>query len=424
MIKKLFFISISVALSLNATTITDIFQSLKKQPISKRDTLDVVMAKLDKKSAEDALYPKLNGSLSYEHFNRPSSMRPFLPTETSTLLANDEPLPFSKDIYKAGVNFSFPLFVKALYTIKDKAKILKIAKDEKRVLNLIQREATILGANANMRYLENLLKALDKKRDSLLKTKEDIAIKVKNGRAAGISLVKIDESLNAIDISKNKILSNISELRSVIYTLSGVDLQKSVDMQKTKEINKEKLFALLPLKASLKARKMALKASKESLYPSLFLKAGYAKSYAKGYNNDKSLDTGFGSIGLYLNIPIFDRSKYTKIQKARVAYESEALNISYTKHSLLSDSAKLQRDLSILKRSEKLAKKSIELNKELLKVAKISYENERMSEEEYLRYENALFDSYASLYDIEAKKWQDIAKLAVIYGNDLEEIVK
>ncbi len=424
MIKRTIVLSVFMVVSLSAMNITDIFKSLKNQPISKRDSLDVVMAKLDKRSAEDALYPKLYGSLSYEHFNRPSSLRPVLPTETPVLLAHDEPLPFSKDIYKAGVSLNFPVFVKALYTIKDKAKILKVAKEDKRKLNLIQREATVLAADANMRYLENLLKALDKKRDSLLKTKEDIVLKVKSGRAAGISLVKIDESLNAIDISKNKILSNISELRSVIYTLSGIDLRKSVDLKRVKEINKNRLFALYPLKASLKARKMALKASKESLYPSLFLKAGYAKSYAKGYNNDKSLDTGFGSIGLYLNIPIFDRSKYTKIQKARIAYESEALNISYTKHSLLSDSAKLQRDLNILDKSEELAKKSIKLNKELLRVAKISYESERMSEEEYLRYENALFDSYASLYGIKAKKWQDIAKLAVIYGNDLEEIVK
>ncbi len=424
MIKKIFLVSILFALSLNATTITDLFKSLKNQPISKRDILDVKMANLNKKSAEDALYPKLYGNLSYEHFNRPSSLRPVLPTETSVLLANNEPLPFSKDISRAALSFDFPLFVKSLYSIKDKAKTLKVAKEQKRKLNLIQREAAILGADANMIYLENLSKALEKKRDSLMKTKEDISLKVKNGRAAGISLVKIDESLNSIDMVKNSIDMKINELRSTIYTLSGIDLKRGVGLKKVKDINKEKLFAILPLKETLKAKKMALKASKESLYPALFLKASYAKSYAKGYNNDKSLDTGFGSIGLYLNIPIFDKTKRTNIQKARVAYESEMLNISYTKHSLLSDSAKLQRDLKILKRSEELAKKSIKNNKELLKVAKISFESGRMSEEEYLRYENALYDAYASFYEIDAKKWQDIAKLAVIYGNDLEEIVK
>ncbi len=424
MIKKILIFMVMATMGLNATTITDLFIAIKKQPISKKDVMSVKMAGLNKQSAEDALYPKLYGSLSYEHFNRPSSMRPVLPTESPALLANDDPLPFSKNISRAGLNLSFPIFVKALYTIRDKAKVMKIAQEYKTKINFIQREATVLGADANLKYLENLSKALDKKQESLLKTKSDIALKVKNGRLAGISLIKIDESLNNIAIAKNKIDANKNELQSIIYTLSGIELQKSVNLNQVKNINTDKLFAILPLTASLKAKRLALKASKESLYPSLFLKANYAKSYGKGYNNDKSLDTRFGSIGLYLNIPIFDRSKYTKIQKARVAYESEMLNISYTKHSLLSDAGKLQNDLKILAKSEKLAKKSIGLNKELLKVARISYESGRMSEEEYLRYENALYDAYASWYGIKAKKWQDIAKLGVIYGNDLEEIVK
>lgn len=418
------FLGLLIALNLNAMSLKDLFQSLKNQPISKKDEMSLKIAQLSKKQAQDRLFPKMYGIISYDHFNRPSSMRPVLPTETPERLAHGDPLPFSKNIMQFGLSFDFPVFVKALYTIKDKANMLKLAKKETIKINLIQREATILGADANLKYLEKLSLALQAKRKSLMKMREDIVLKVKNGRLPQIALVKIDENLNNIDIAQNKININKNALENVIYTLSGIEIKKSINFEQQKKINKDKFFALLPLRDVLKAKKLGLQASQESLYPSLFLKANYAQSYADGYNNNKSLHTDFGSIGLFLSIPIFDKTKYTNIQKSRVAYESEMLNIADVKHSLKSKVMKIEKDLKILKVSKRLAKKSVKLNKTLLKVSQVAYKNQRMSEEEYLRYENALFDARASVAEVEAKKWQDIATLAVIYGNDLEEIVK
>jgi len=425
MIKKLIPLTlICGVMYANDLTINELFESLKQQPISQKDITNIKQAQLEKQSAQNALYPKLYGELSYEHFNRPSSLRPVLPTETSTLLANDEPLPFSNDISKVGVSLSFPIFIKSLYTIKNKAELLKVASKDKQKLNLIQREATILGANANLKYLENLLIALDSKKLSISKVRDDIAIKVQNGRLAQIALIKMDKSLNDIDISTNNIKTKIDELKSTIFTLSGIDISHSVSLEKISNIQKDTILALLPLEASLKAKQLGLKASKESLYPALTLKANYSRSYADGYNNDKSLSTDFGSVGLYLKIPLFDNSKFTKIQKAKISYVNEKLNIEDVKHSLTVKASKLEKNLLLLKRSKQLAKKSIKITKELLDVAKISYLNGRMDEEEYLRYENSLFDAYASLYEIDAKKWEDIVQLAVIYGNDLKGIVK
>ena len=71
-----------------------------------------------------------------------------------------------------------------------------------------------------------------------------------------------------------------------------------------------------------------------------------------------------------------------------------------------------------------LAKKSVRDQERLLKIAKVSLENEESTLEEYLRYEDALANAKANLYSFRAKKWQDIAQLAVIYGNDLRRIVK
>jgi outer membrane protein TolC len=72
----------------------------------------------------------------------------------------------------------------------------------------------------------------------------------------------------------------------------------------------------------------------------------------------------------------------------------------------------------------KLAQKSVNEQRKLLKIAKVAFKDERMTEEEYLRYENALANAKANYYSFEAKMWQDRAQLAVIYGNDLRRIVK
>ncbi len=425
MLKKIILlVVIMFGISANAVTIRDLFNSLKNQPVSKEDEMGVKRANLGKQSALDALYPKLNVILSYDHYNMPSSMRPVLPTETPYRLAHGEPLPFSQNITRMGFELNFPVFVKALYTIRQKAKVLKLASVDKKRLNFIQREAKILGANATLRYLEKLTLSLEAKKRSLLQTRKDIKLKVQNGRVAGIEINKIDENINNINISQNKIDQSKNELKTLIYTLSGIKIKKSIDFEQVREIKKDKIFALLPLEKSLKATKYGIKASKESLYPAVFLNANYFKSYGEGYNNNESIDTGYGSIGLKIVMPLFDKSKYTNIQKARVAYESKVLAIAETKQTLSAKAARLESDLKLLKQSRKLAKRSIENSKKLLKVAKVAFSVNRMSEEEFLRYENALVAAKATLYEIDAKKWQDIAGLAVIYGNDLEEVVR
>ncbi len=425
MLKKIILFTIIVfSLNANAVTIGELFNSLKNQPITQEDEMGIKRADLGKQSALNALYPKLNVILSYNHYSMPSSMRPVLPTETSYRLAHNEPLPFSQNITKIGFVLNFPIFVKALYTIRQKANVLKLASVDKKRLNFIQREAQILGANATLKYLEKLTLSLKAKKRSLLQTKKDIKLKVKNGRAAGVEINKINENINNIEISQNKISQNENELKTMIYTLSGIKIKKSIDFKQRRGVKKDKIFALLPLKKALSAAKYGIKASKESLYPAVFLNADYFKSYGEGYNNNNNINTGYGSIGLKIVMPLFDKSKYTNIQKARVAYESKVLAIAQMKQTLSAKAVRLENDLKLLKQSKKIAKKSIENSKELLKVAKIAFGTGRMSEEEFLRYENALVAAKATLYQIDAKKWQDVAGLAVIYGNDLKEIVK
>jgi len=98
--------------------------------------------------------------------------------------------------------------------------------------------------------------------------------------------------------------------------------------------------------------------------------------------------------------------------------------LEQTKHTLEVQAKSLNNEIALIKRSITLSQKSIQDQEKLLKIAKVSLDNESITQEEYLRYEDALADAKANLYKFRAKEWLDIAQLAVIYGNDLREIVK
>jgi len=66
----------------------------------------------------------------------------------------------------------------------------------------------------------------------------------------------------------------------------------------------------------------------------------------------------------------------------------------------------------------------IKKEEKLLKYAKVAFRIGKINEEEYLRYEDSVLETYAHLYEIEAKRWQALAALAVLYGIELERIVK
>ena len=84
----------------------------------------------------------------------------------------------------------------------------------------------------------------------------------------------------------------------------------------------------------------------------------------------------------------------------------------------------LQESLTLLENSIQLYQKSIQNKKKLLEIAKVNYNNARLSTEEYLRYEDAVVATEANLYKAKADKWQTLMELAVIYGNNIEEMVQ
>jgi len=131
-----------------ATTITSLLNAVEKQPQTVLDSLNVRKGALGERKIVDRLMPKLDGFAGYEIYNRPSNLRPVLPSEMQTPGAA---LPFSKNISRVGVQFSWPVFIKSLYTLKEKASLLRLASKDKKRLNRITREAKIVGSVAYMR---------------------------------------------------------------------------------------------------------------------------------------------------------------------------------------------------------------------------------------------------------------------------------
>ncbi len=91
---------------------------------------------------------------------------------------------------------------------------------------------------------------------------------------------------------------------------------------------------------------------------------------------------------------------------------------------LTSQANQLQLSLTIIKNQITLYKQSIKDKEGLLKISETAYKSGRMTIEDYLKYEDDLVLEKSKLYKAEADKWQTLMKLSVIYGNNIEDIVK
>jgi len=415
----------AATLQLQATSITSLLNSLEKRPEHKLDMLEVEKSALGQQALSDKLMPTVGLYAGYEISNSPNSMLPVPPNEMILMVKDQSiPQPFSKQIMREGVNFTWPLFVKSIYTLEEKAQLLNLAAKEKKKLNLIQREAVVVGSVAQLRYLEALKSALRAKKRSIQQTAVTTRMKVKEGRAPQSVIFVLNSHINDLDIAMNNIDQSINLLSSKIETLTGVHLKQSVPLRVKASISRGEIFALRPIRSKVEASKKGMKAADEAYIPSIVTKGNYTYSQADAYNNGKSLHENYGTAGLYISMPIFDASKGTASQQAKVEYLKEKTTLDQTEHALIVQAKQLEHEIRLLKKSVALAKKSVADQKRLLKIAKVSFSNGTITQEEYLRYEDALADAKASLYKAEAKKWQDTAQLAVIYGNDLRRIVK
>jgi outer membrane protein TolC len=154
------------------------------------------------------------------------------------------------------------------------------------------------------------------------------------------------------------------------------------------------------------------------------LQGNYNRSFAKAYNNDIDIAKNYYTVGLVLKVPLFAMDQYSQISQKSVEVKAAENELNKMYLELTSDAEKLQNSLPLIENSIQLYGNSIKDKEELLAIAKVSYQSDQMTMEDYLKYEDDLILEKSKLFKAQAQKWQTIVKLAVIYGNSIEEIVK
>jgi len=415
---------IAITSLLNATNITTLFEGLKHHYKMQLDSVGIKSANLAKELVESQLYPKIDIFGSLTHYSLPNAIRPMPPSEASQRSKKHEPLLFSQNIARVGVNLSMPIFVKSIYTMSESAKYMQYSAKAKRKIDLLKDEATLVGAIANLQYLEHMRQTLKQKRATLKTTLKIVNQMVKSGRAPQSQKIKVLENLSSINIALNNIKIQKSNILALIKTLTGINIKHSVPLRKRGSLHYGEIIALKPLEYKANANRLKAKATAEKRLPSLFLKANYTKSYGKGYLSKKSVNTDFSSVSLNLKMPLLDMPLNKNIELSKLKYIKSKIEIKKTKEELLNQAKALKEQLKLLRENLKYSKDIIAKEKQLLKIAKATYEAQRLPIEEYLRYVNALYETKANYYKVKALYWQTFAKLAFIYGNDLENILR
>ena len=405
--------------------ISVLFDSLKVSPVNLGHQFAANKALQYKKMATGNLYPDIFAFGKYNYSSSPSGMLPVPPNELIQMVQNPSiPQPFSENILRGGVNLSMPLFVKSIYTTAAKAQKLYEAAQLKAAIELQKNEAILVGANANLSYMENLEAAIQSKRKSLEKMKELIEIKVNNGRAPESALLIMNTNINELDLKLSQLQINKEKVRATIYALTNIQLDKAINLTQKGDFVNGDFMVLQPLEKMIEANRLGVRAEKEKLYPALVAQANYVYNQAKSYNNNIALNNDYTTAGIILKIPIFEKSQYSKIKLRNIELAEQQNELEKMRLDITAQATQLENSLNIINTSIQLNKSSILSKQELLKIAKASYIKDRMTIEDYLKYEDDLLFEKAKLYQTQAEHWQTLMQLAVIYGNNIENLVK
>jgi len=403
----------------------ELFDALKTHPAAMSDKIQIEQAIAGKAIAYSKLYPNIDLFGRYDYSSRAIAMLPLPLDELFAYKADPtRPQPFSENIYRLGATISMPIFVSSIFPMAARAKMMVRSAEGQKNINLLKYEAIIVGANANLLYMQALDQALVKKKASLLKTREFVVIKVNNGRAPESALLNISNGISQIDILKNDLALQREEVIAVIQSLTGVTLTSPLNMDQIGNYKDGELKALDPLRNKVEADRLGFRAEKENLLPALVLQGSYSNNSAKSYNNDQYVNNDYTTIGAALKVPLFAKDQYARIRKSRLDFEASKNDLARMSLELASQATQMQNSLILIDNSIQLYNNSIKEKEQLLDIAKVSYQSDRLSMEDYLKYEDDVILEQSKLFKAQAEKWQTLMKLCVIYGNNIEEIVK
>jgi len=421
--KKLLLIPL-VGIGLQATTLNQLFDAINKAPESKIDEVMLKNMKINKDIVKSSLFPKITLNASIEHYNRDMSLVPLTPTESGKELKAHNSLPFGQNIAKIGVGLSMPLFVKEIYENQKKMKNLIQAIKIKNKIDLLKRDALLIGLLSNFNYLEHLKLSLKEKKASVKRTIQSIQTGVDAGAIPEFNLLRLQDALTQIDIKVNDIETKLNSIKAQIYKLTNIVVDYPMKISFS-SYQKDDFVALKPIEWTIKADEKNVDAKKATKwYPKLFLKANIMKGYVKSYNTDNIDERNIANVGLYLQWNIFDKVANKDIQKAKISLIKDKLNLAKNEKDLTAEANKLSYDLVLIHKEIEKAKKSIQIKESLLDSARTAFYNQAMNVDEYLGYETDLASAKATLSGLNAKLNETIANLAFIYGNNFKSIFK
>ena len=411
-------------LAMEASPLTKLFEALKKRPVTQVDERLVQIMKLQKQKVSDRFYPQISLFGSFEHYNSATNLRPVPPTEANDLLQRHEPLPFAQNIVRVGISASMPLFIQELFDLQKKMEYLLQSTRLKKELGIYKNEAILVGSYADLGYMQRLQEALEATHRSLQKSYEDIKIKVQSGRAAPVALDKIASAMDTVELKMQDIAQRRAGLVAKIEGLTGIEVRNYQPISQKSPIKKERIFALLPLQAKLQAQKADLKAAKDRFVPKVLLEAKWSENYAqKDVVFKDDVHRGYGDVAIKVVLPL-SKTNFTDIEIERTKLLQQKAMVAKTRMELQAQAEALEEQLHLNDQKVAIAKQKVKRQQELLRYAKTAFEVGRLTEEEYLRYEDSLLSARADLAKALADKWRLLAQLAFIYGNDLERIVE
>jgi len=416
--KKLLIIGL-VSGYLNGTTVSELFRGIKNAPDIRIDKIMEESLKEKQKEVNYLLYPKISLVGSIEHFNNNNPLVSMTPTETQ----KGGSFPFGKNIERVGITLNLPLYVREIYKNKKRLNYLLKSTQQKTKINFLAKEALIVGLVSNYNYLIKLKKAILKQKKSITKTIESIKVGVKNGAIPEFNLVRLNDSIQQIEINILNIDKQITEIKSKIFKISKVVIDNSIKMVVT-QYNRDEYIQIKPLKELINSDIETIEIEESNLYPKVYLKSKISKNWTKAYNTGDMINKTQSSIGIYFEWAIFDKQTKSKIRKAKLSLQKDRFELQKTINNIDGEVLKLGETLFYIKTQIKQEIVRIKLKQELLKSAKVAFIAGSMNVDTYLQYENNLALAKADLSKFIAQKYQTIANLSFIYGNNLEQIFK
>jgi hypothetical protein len=377
---------------------------------------------LREEAARAALYPKVNLFGTAEAYNSPTNLRPMPPTEVN--IQAGESIPFSREILRYGLSLEAPLYVKKLYVLSEKLRLLAEGAGLAKKINLVSREAVVVSLNSAYQYLTSLDKAIVARLKSLAKTREDSVLKVKSGRAPEAELIKIETSINDLEQQRNDLTARMLDVRRDLSKLSGITLEAPVAMVLKAGIVPGYFIEEQKAQKEVAAAQKEVMERRAARFPTLSLYGAISGNDGEAYNTDSHIFRSYNFIGLALNFPLYDKTLTKDEEIACVLLKKSQKQLEEIKIELSALETNLKEKLPVIDRSLQLAKQSVKNDEQLLTIARVAYDSGRMTTEEYLRYESQVLAAQAVVHKTIDERWQVVARQAVLYGTDLRRVVQ